>query len=260
MAPLLPRLLPLLTLLLTLLALPPLLLLTTTFVAGYQEMQENLPRWQSLSINRQIVHDETYTQTPTQAWQFAPLVDYHGGSNAALEPFAEHFEAWEWTLATYLGAGYGTCYRGDRLYDTPKVQAMVSKWMAFWVRYRAILSQDVVHVKRPDMQRIDAIAHIDSNASAAICALLMVYNPAVSGGNATAKLSLPLYFSGESEAVMLSREEGPLSRVALRRDYSISLNVSLPPLGITYFVVRRLKPAAGSLLPANPPRLKSLAI
>ena len=53
---------------------------------GYQEMQENLPRWQSLSINRQVVYDETFTETPTQAWQFAPLVDYHGGSNAALEP------------------------------------------------------------------------------------------------------------------------------------------------------------------------------
>ena len=32
----------------------------------------------------------------SQAWQFAPLVDYHGGSNAALEPFSEHYDAWEW--------------------------------------------------------------------------------------------------------------------------------------------------------------------
>ena len=103
--------------------------------------EENLPRWQSLSINRQVVHDETYTQTPTQAWQFAALVVYHGGSNAALEPLSEHQRAWEWTLATYLGAGYGTCYRGDRLFDTPAVQAMVTRWMTFWVRYRAILVQ-----------------------------------------------------------------------------------------------------------------------
>jgi hypothetical protein len=211
---------------------------------GYQEMQENLPRWQSLSINRQVVHDETFTQTPTQAWQFAPLVDYHGGSNAALEPFSENYDAWEWTLATYLGAGYGTCYRGDRLYDTPKVQAMVTKWMRFWVQYRRILTQDVVHVKRPDMQRIDAIAHVDANVTTSVCALLMVYNPAFWGGNMTATLHLPLYYTGVTDAVTVSREEGAAVRMGLRRDYSVHVNVSLPPLGITYFVVRRLKTVA----------------
>ena len=220
---------------------------------GYQEMQENLPRWQSLSINRQIVHDETFTQTPTQAWQFAPLVDYHGGSNAALEPLSEHLRAWEWTLATYLGMGYGACYRGDRLFDTPAVQAMVTRWMSFWVRYRAILIQDVVHVRRPDMQQIDAIMHVDANATTSTCALMMVFNPAFGGGNATARIRIPLYYTGETEAVMLSQEEGVPRRTSLRRDFSVSVNVSLPPLGITYFVARRektaerLPPARGSI-------------
>ena len=64
-----------------------------------------------------------------QSWMFAPLTDYHaGGAAAALEPFAENIDAWEWTLGTFLGHGRGACYRGDQLFDTPTVQAMVSKW------------------------------------------------------------------------------------------------------------------------------------
>ncbi len=45
-------------------------------------------------------------EIPTETWMFAPLVDYHGGgAPAALEPFADNIDAWEWTLATHLGAG-----------------------------------------------------------------------------------------------------------------------------------------------------------
>ncbi len=37
--------------------------------------------------------------------------------------------------------GVGACYRGDRLYDTPAVQAVVTKWTSFWIKYRDILTQ-----------------------------------------------------------------------------------------------------------------------
>ncbi len=60
---------------------------------------------------------------------------------------------------------------------------MVTRWMSFWVRYRPILTQDVVHIKRPDMQQIDALLHVDANATAEVCGLLMVFNPAFGGGN-----------------------------------------------------------------------------
>lgn len=234
---------------------------------GYQEMQENLPRWQSLSINRQIVYDETFLETPTQAWQFAPLTTYHGGGGVVpLEPFSEHFKCWEWTLATYLGTGYGTCYRGSRLYDTPEVQAMVTKWMGFWSKYRTILTADIIHVKRPDGQQIDALLHVDYNRSASVAGLLMVYNPAFDGGNSTTMLKVPLYYTGETDIVILQHEGegegegdsgdgngeaeagvgvvGSIARVGselrtLDRDFSITINVTLPPLGITYYVISR---------------------
>jgi hypothetical protein len=76
------------------------------------------------------------------------IADHAGGAAAALEPFAENIEAWEWTLGTFLGHGRGACYRGDRLFDTPLVQSMVTKWTTFWVKYRAILIQDIIHIRR----------------------------------------------------------------------------------------------------------------
>lgn len=83
---------------------------------GYNENQYSLPRWQDLSVSRQSVYDDTYRLIPTAGWMFTPLVDYHaGGAPAAFEPLKEHLTAYEWALATYLGAGVAACYRGPRL-------------------------------------------------------------------------------------------------------------------------------------------------
>ena len=136
---------------------------------------------------------------------------------------------------------------------------MVTRWMTFWSKYRTILTADIVHVKRPDMQQIDALLHVDHNKSATVAGLLMVYNPAFDGGNTTTLLKVPLYYTGEDDAVIVQHEEGGgVDGVAkgarhgggggsggygggqlltLDRDYSISINVTLPPLGITYYVI-----------------------
>lgn len=134
----------------------------------------------------------------------------------------------------------GACYRGDRLYDTPATRAMVTKWMAFWSKYRAILTQDIIHVKRPDMQSVDVLLHVSANASEAVCGLAMLYNPTLSELSVT-QLALPLYYSGEHEAVLLSQEEGESRTVAVHRDYSIVVNATVPPNGVTYFVIKRKK-------------------
>ena len=204
----------------------------------YTEMQFSLPRWQHISISHAEVFDHTFFNTPTEKWMFSPLVDYHsGGPAAALEPFSQTGDAWEWTLANYIGAGVGTCYRGNQLYDSPIVQAMVSKWMKFWVKYRSILTQDIIHVRRPDMQSVDCILHVTANSSSTIAALAMLYNPTLS--TQTRKLALPLYYTGEDGEVELAQEEGAFAAVTLARDYTISVSATLPPHGVTYFVVRR---------------------
>jgi len=92
---------------------------------GYSEDQYSLPRWEDLSVSRQGMFDDTYYRTPTQGWMFVPLVDYHGGGDAAaFEPLSEHLQEYEWALAQYLGYGTAACYRGTRLYDTDETKAV----------------------------------------------------------------------------------------------------------------------------------------
>jgi hypothetical protein len=120
---------------------------------------------------------------------------------------------------------------------------MVSKWAHFWEKYRSILTQDIIHVRRPDMQGIDSIMHVTANRSANVCALAMFYNPSLF--EQTTRLRLPLYYTGEVSAVQLewggstTTKMSELPIVHLARDYSISVNVTLGPRGITYAVIHR---------------------
>lgn len=171
---------------------------------------------------------------------FAPLLDYHsGGPAAALEPFSDNAEAWNFTLAMYLGAGVGACYRGNELYDSPAVMAIVQRWTKFWVQYRSILTQDIIHVRRPDMQSIDSLLHVSANASDTVAGLAMFYNPSLTAQNAT--FDLDMYYTGETGSVTVSVEEGAPTTMTLARDYSITLAVSLGPREVTYAVIRRLQ-------------------
>ena len=120
---------------------------------GYDESQYSLPRWQDLSISRQGMYDDLFHYTPTVGWMFLPLVDYHGGGElAAFEPLSEHLVEYDWALAQYFGAGVAACYRGYRLYDSNATRLVVKKWVDFFRKYRDILTSDVVHIRRPDMQ------------------------------------------------------------------------------------------------------------
>jgi hypothetical protein len=116
---------------------------------------------------------------------------------------------------------------------------MVKMWTAFWVSHRTILAKDIVHVRRPDYQSIDAVMHVDSNRSSEVCALLMVYNPTSTRQQAV--LSLDMYYTSEDEAVLVA-EQGwahAVTRMAIARDYAVPLEVSLPAMEMTYYVVTR---------------------
>ena len=60
---------------------------------GYNEWQYNLPRWMDLTVSRQGMFDDTFHYTPTVGWMFLPLVDYHGGGDAAMfEPLQQNIK------------------------------------------------------------------------------------------------------------------------------------------------------------------------
>ena len=202
---------------------------------GYNENQYSLPRWQDLSISRQSVYDDTYKLPPTAGWMFVPLVPYHAGGDAAMfEPLSEHLTEYEWALAQYLGAGVAACYRGYRIYDGPETKALVQKWVGFYKKYRDILTSDIVHVRRPDMQNIDSFMHVNPRLKNR--ALAMVFNPTHVSISTT--LQLPLYYSGLTIEAQVSQEGGPASKYMLDREYNIDVKVSLPARGITWYLIQ----------------------
>ena len=180
---------------------------------------------------------------------FAPLVDYHGGGPAAaLEPFSQTGHAWEMTLANYLGAGVGACYRGDRLYDTPAVRDMVHTWVSWFKANRRILTSDLIHVKRPDGQSIDGIVHVDASATSGDIALAAFFNPTSTTLNAT--IMLPLYYAGVAPggsvnvasaepAGALLASAAPGSKVLTANMRSrVALDLDIPAGGYAMFAVR----------------------
>ncbi len=107
---------------------------------------------------RENIYDGTWEKTPSQGWMFVPLVQYHGGGDAAtIEPLKEHLPHYGQRLADLFGAGVQACYRGPQLYDAPETKALVEKWVGFYKKHRQILDGDIIHVRRPDGCDYDAI-------------------------------------------------------------------------------------------------------
>ena len=181
--------------------------------------------------------EDTFLLTPTQGWMFLPIQDYHsGGAAAAFEPLSEHLDAYEWALAQYLGAGVGACYRGSRLFDTNATRAVVQRWVAFYKRHRAVLTADLLHLRRPDLQGVDFFMHAAPRLEER--GLLMVFNPTQQSVNTT--LALPLYYAGLDAAAWIQEQED--ARTArlypLDRLYHARLPVQLAAMSFSWFLIK----------------------
>ncbi|XP_002157999.4 uncharacterized protein LOC100206309 isoform X1 [Hydra vulgaris] len=202
---------------------------------GYNENQYSLPRWEDLSISRQSLFDRIYNYIPTAGWMFLPLVDYHGGgAEAAFEPLNQNIVAYQFGLAQYLGAGVAACYRGYRIYDTNETKAMVTKWVSFYKKYRDIITSDIVRVRRPDMQSIDSYMHVNYRLKDK--GLVMVFNPTTE--TQSMLLTLPLYYTGISEVAIISEKDENPEPYTLDKGWEVEIKVELPPLEITWYVIR----------------------
>lgn len=166
---------------------------------------------------------------------FMPLVDYHGGgADAAFEPMSQHLPEFEFGLAQYLGAGVAACYRGYRLYDAPAAQAVVAKWVGIYKAYRDIIISDIVHIRRPDGQALDAFMHANAFLPQHK-GFALVFNPTLGALNQS--ISFPLYYTGLESTALFSREGGAGVVYPVARDYSVTLFVSVPPQSVTWFLI-----------------------
>ena len=127
------------------------------------------------------------------------------------------------------------CYRGDRIFDTDETKAIVAYWIGFYKKYRTILNADLIHVKRADMQGLDAFMHATYKGK--IRGLAMVFNP--TSEPIEDVLELPLYYTGLSKRALVSLEgmETTSETYILSRDYKIEIGLRLEPKAHTWFVI-----------------------
>jgi hypothetical protein len=202
---------------------------------GYRETNWSLPREQQEIIERQNIYDGTWSKTPSMGWMFVPLVQYHGGGEAAtIEPLKEHLPHYGQRLANLFGAGVQACYRGPQLYDAPETKALVEKWVGFYKKHREVLDADIIHLRRPDGRDWDGILHV--NPTGEEKGLLMLYNPL--NEKITRNITVPVYYTGLHNKLVLEDQKGKSQTVAVSRDYEIAIEAEIPANGYSYFLMR----------------------
>ncbi len=207
---------------------------STKSAMGYRETNWSLPRAEQVIHTRQNIYDGTWEKTPSMGWMFVPLTQYHGGGAAAtIEPLAEHLDVYEALMASLFGTGVQACYRGPRLYDREQTKAAVKKWVDFYKKYRDILDSDIIHVRRADGRDIDCMMSVNPRLEHK--ALAMVFNPLNTPVKRT--LRLPLYYAGLTDTATVREQEGEPRTFKLARDYSIEVEVEMPPQSSTWFVI-----------------------
>jgi len=64
----------------------------------------------------------------------------------------------------------------------------------------------------------------------------MVFNPTSDPVNTN--LPVPLYYTGLTDIAQISEQENEWKNYTLARDYHIDIPISLPALGITWFLIK----------------------
>lgn len=202
---------------------------------GYTELDWSLPREYQTVIERQDVYDGSWEKTPSMGWMHVPLVQYHGGGEAAtVEPLQKNLVHYETRFADLLGAGVQATWRGTRLYDSEQTRSMVKKWVSFYKKYRRILDGDIIHLRRADGRDWDGILHVDPHGE--IRGMAFLYNPL--DRPLTRTVELPLYYTGLDEAASVQEQEGETKTYRLDRAYRISVPVEVPAQGRTWLTIR----------------------
>lgn len=202
---------------------------------GYREVNWSLPRERQIMLGRQNIYDGTWYKTPSMGWTFVPLVEYHGGGEAAtLEPLSKHLDAYAAHLIQNFGSGIQACYRGPRLFDTDETKRLVKDWVEWYKIYRDILNSDIIHVRRPDGKDLDCILHV--NPMLENKGLAMIFNP--NKIVVEKDLILPLYYTGLTETARIRDRGGKVKKVKLDREYRVRIQVKVPPEKYTWLLIQ----------------------
>lgn len=201
---------------------------------GYREASANLSPQQQLLLGRQYIYDGTWHKTPTMGWMSLQLVGFYTSDpRVGLEPLADNIDRYERGLAQYLASGCQFTLRGNRIYDTPEVKAMVQRWMDWRRKHRAILTSDIVHLGRPTGRDLDCVLHV--NAQLETKGLAVVFNP--TNRRIRKDVVLPLYYTGLTDTATVREQEGGRKTYTLDRAYRIRVPLDVEANGSTWLVV-----------------------
>ena len=165
-------------------------------------------------------------------WMFVPLMEYHGGGPAAtIEPLDEHRDHYRRRLDNLLGAGVQACFRGPRLFDTPRTREMVRERVQWFKAHRAILESDIVHGRRPDGRDLDWLIHVGPRIDPP--AMLIVHNP--TSAAIERRIPVDLYYSGLAGAASVVGADGVPHRVEIDARGRASVPVQVPARGMAWY-------------------------
>jgi len=136
-------------------------------------------------------------------------------------------------MLSNLSYGVQACYRGPRLFDTPRVRDLVKANVDWFKAHRAILESDVIHVRRADGKDWDGLLHVNPQLKER--ALLSVFNPL--NQSIEREILVPLYYAGLKESATVSvNGAADTNRVKLDSTGRAKVRLTLPPNSHTWVV------------------------
>ena len=200
----------------------------------YSEYIFTLPRWNDITISRQLMYDTSYSRLPTAGWMFLPGIPYHNGSaDSTFEPLYKNINDYDYAMGMYFNYAVAPTIRGYELYDNNATKNVVKKWVDYFVKHREILTSSINHIRRPDNQWLDAILHVNHLYDE--CGLATVFNP-LTRKVTNQVMEVNLYYTGAKDSIWVSHEDGKYEQVNLFNEYYYLLNVTMNAQNITYFV------------------------
>ena len=210
---------------------------THKIAVGYREVNFSLSREQQKILNRQNIHDGTFEKLPSMGWGFVPLTRYQGGGpEAVLEPLKDHLKDYENLMIQYYGAGVQACYRGPRLYDTDSTRKLVTNTISWYKKYRDILNEPIIHLRRADGRDWDGFMHTSTTLKDR--AFLMVFNPTKE--RITRTIKIPFYYTGLKGKFEIKEKDKVVMQQPISKDQFASITVSIPAEGYNWFLIREV--------------------
>ena len=136
-------------------------------------------------------------------------------------------------IESNLALGVQACYRGPRLFDTDRTQALVKSKVDWFKAHRDILESDLVHGRRADGRDLDWMLHVNPKLKEK--GMLVVFNPLDKG--VSKKLRVNLYYTGLTRLARIREQNQEEKRYEMDREHCVELPVMISPQGMSWFVV-----------------------